>query len=262
MSPREVYLYCFARPGVLVDGVTSSGDVIETLAVQDVAAVFRSVSAAAFTAGSAESQDPAWIVEHACGHEKVVECVMRQSPVLPVRFGAVFSSPQALEELLSRHLSEIALFLDDVADKEEWGTKVYVDVERACTVLLASDPNLAERQRCLPASPGTRYFQEKKLRADAEKQLKSWSRTCAGRVLAELSELAVDARTLRLPSCPNRRQEPVLNGAFLLRRGTVSDFRDRFDRITALHAESGIALEISGPWPPYNFCPALGDDTA
>jgi hypothetical protein len=45
----------------------------------------------------------------------------------------------------------------------------------------------------------------------------------------------------------------VLNGAYL-----VAD-RKRFERELALDAserrESGVELELTGPWPPYNFVP-------
>ena len=45
----------------------------------------------------------------------------------------------------------------------------------------------------------------------------------------------------------------LFNGAYL-----VSD-RERFERevdaLAADHRESGMHLELTGPWPPYNFVP-------
>ncbi len=102
-----VYLYCFAHPGVVDQG----GENIEVtcidgqgprreLAVQDVAAIFSQVPLAEFDGPTAEArlQDPAWLVPRACRHKQVVEAVMTRSAVLPVRFGAVFSSPRALRD--------------------------------------------------------------------------------------------------------------------------------------------------------------------
>ena len=30
--------------------------------------------------------------------------------------------------------------------------------------------------------------------------------------------------------------------------------------LLATDGEQGLTLEVSGPWPPYNFCPSLGED--
>ena len=55
-------------------------------------------------------------------------------------------------------------------------------------------------------------------------------------------------------------QEPgarILNWAFLVPRGAAEDFGVRVQRINAAHVEEGLVLELSGPWPPYSFCPSL-----
>ena len=96
-------------------------------------------------------QDPAWVVPHACRHEQVIEAAMVQSPVLPVRFGAVFSCRTALEEFVAAHYEGIAGFLDWIADKEEWSVKVHVNVATASEWAIASDPALAEEWRRCPA---------------------------------------------------------------------------------------------------------------
>ena len=59
-------------------------------------------------------------------------------------------------------------------------------------------------------------------------------------------------------STSGRDKEMVLNCALLLRRDSVRTFRQQVDRIGAAYAEQGITLEVSGPWPPYNFCPSIG----
>ena len=266
MKGKAIYLYCFARAGaarqITAAGVDGNSQVT-ALELKGVAAVVSRISAAEFAGGSAESNltDPAWVVPRACQHERVIEEVMRNSPVLPVRFGTVFSSRRALKTLLADRCDEIAEFLDSVADKEEWAVKGFVDLGRAEASLLTTDPILRERCRRLPETPGARYLQEKQLHGEAERQAERWSRTLAEQVKVELKSHSLDMCPMRLQSrsVSGRDAEMVLNCAFLLARSGVAHFRVCVERMGSVYAEQGLALELSGPWPPHNFSPPIGD---
>jgi hypothetical protein len=260
MERQGIYLYGFTRPGSL--GVGPVAGVEDTVAVAllevcGLAAVLGTVDLDDFQGEGAEKnlQDPSWIIPRACQHERVVEVVLASAPVMPVRFGAVFSSREALADFVACHGETIAGFLDDVADKEEWAVKGLLDEERATTSLLGADPALAEQWRQLPASPGARYFREKQLRARARQQIESWGRVLAGRVAEELSGLAVEVRPLRLRGA----DAGVLHSALLLPRERVSAFRARVRDLAETFEPQGLILECTGAWPPYSFCPALGE---
>ena len=99
-------MYCFARQ-VAVDDVAVAGidgrSSVESLEVNDITAVFCEVDLVEFRAAVAaeDGVDPAWLLPRACRHEQIIKAVLARSPVLPIRFGAVFSSRQALERLLA-----------------------------------------------------------------------------------------------------------------------------------------------------------------
>jgi hypothetical protein len=265
LKDRAIYLYCFARSDRLrrlsAPGIDGGGQ-ISTLALGGVGAVVSRISAADFREGPGESRldDPTWVIPRACRHEQVIEEVMGCSPVLPLRFGTVFSSRRALKALLAERCQEIAAFLDSVADKEEWAVKGFVDLARAEASLLATDPVLRERCRRLPESPGARYLQEKRLRGEAATQAKLCCRTMAEQVTVELKSRALDMCPVRLQasSVSGRDAAMVLNCAFLLARSGVPRFRARVESMGSAYAEQGLALTLSGPWPPHNFCPSLG----
>jgi len=269
VKDAAVYLYCFARSAgarrvsaVGIDGRNR----VSALEEGGVAAVVSRVSPTEFAAASGDDHlaDPAWVIPRAYQHERVIEEVMRRSPVLPARFGTVFSSRRALATLLAHRAAEVAAFLAGIADKEEWAVKGFVDLERAGTSLLSTDPFFRGCSQRLPKSPGARYLQEKRLRADAAAQAKLWCRTVAEQVEAELKSQALDMRPVRLQtrSVSGKAGEMVFNCAFLLARSRVAHFRARLERVGSVHAEHGLALELSGPWPPYNFCPSLGEPPA
>jgi gas vesicle protein GvpL/GvpF len=48
-----------------------------------------------------------------------------------------------------------------------------------------------------------------------------------------------------------------LNMAFLVARHGLCAFRERVERASRSLEGTGLDLQITGPWPPYSFCPAL-----
>ena len=144
-------------------------------AFQDLAAVWSPVSLEDFCGPEAEErlQDLTWIGPRVIRHQEVVAGVMRHSPVLPARFGTIFSSAANLEEVLQRHHDTIAGFLERLTDQEEWAVKGMLDrpgPKRSC-----SPSSWPRRRTDLEAlSPGKRYFQEQRLRAACDQELQQW----------------------------------------------------------------------------------------
>ena len=141
-----------------------------------------------------------------------------------------------------------------------FSVKGFMDFEKAAERFLETEPVFAERRRNLPDLPGARYLQEKQLRTEARKQAKLRSLSVAEQLLEELVKLGVDACTLKLQpkTISGRDEEMVLNCAFLLPRERVAEIRGRVKRIGSKYAEEGVDLDVSGPWPPYSFCPVVG----
>ncbi|HUT37473.1 MAG TPA: GvpL/GvpF family gas vesicle protein [Planctomycetota bacterium] len=264
MSSEGTYLYCFARPGaargVDVPGVDGSRAVAE-IELGPVAAVVSRVALEEFGDAAAErnTQDPDWVIPRACRHQRVVQEVMARSCVLPVRFGAIFSSEQRLAELAREKCQEISGFLDSVQGREEWAVKGTVDPGRAMGWLRAQGPTLAEARPDALASPGARYLADRKAHLAVRGRLRPWCRAVAEQVGAQLDAGAEAARPLKLRAWGGTGQEGqmFLHRAFLLPREGVAAFLAHVERVGLAWAEQGLALATSGPWPPYTFTPAL-----
>lgn len=265
VSGKGINLYCFARSGLKLNVASSrleSNEPVAFLEVGDVTAVYSHVALDDFTGESGERhfQDPAWVVPRALEHERVIEEVMAFSPVFPVRFGVIFSSREALAQVVLEHGKEISCFLDHVVGKEEWCVKGFVDTEKATETLLSFDPVLAGQRQALAASPGARYFQEKRLYAEARTRASRWSRSAAHEIEDELHGLGGESRPQKVSrgNDPGSSREMLLRHAFLVDRKSVGEFRDRVREIGSRWSERGGILELSGPWPPDSFCPVLG----
>jgi len=267
MADQGVYVYCFApagiqsNPGLVgVDGQTAVG----VLDMGEVAAVYSLVSLDEFTGEAAEISlaDPAWVVPRACAHERVTEGVMKgSSACLPVRFGTMFASLDALAEFLAPKATGIARFLAYISDKEEWSVKLFMDAETAAAWRMAQDPVLTAKRARMSESPGARYLQEKQLSKEARRQAKQCNAALAETIQAQLQELCLDFLLLKLQDAQasGRTEEMILHGAVLLYRDSVVTFRDRMEEIDRRYAEQGLTAEVTGPWPPYHFCEAVED---
>jgi hypothetical protein len=268
-SQGALYLFCFARSDLVgeIEGTGVDGHLPLHLfqPFPDLCAIVSEVPLEDFCGPAAElrMQELAWVGPRALRHEAVVEQVMRHSPVLPVRFGTLFSSQESLARFLDIHRETISQFLERVADQEEWSIKGLLDRKQAGQALISA--SLAAQQGQLATlPPGTRYFQEQRIRSAGEKELSLWLNETRRQVASDLMKQASDFRECQVVprEPPESGTEVVLNWAFLLPRGATAAFRLQIDQVNERHATSGLVFELSGPWPPYRFVPPLSMGTA
>jgi hypothetical protein len=262
-SEHIIYLYGFARTGILPELEKTGLDGCNPVFLHehmDIAAVVSRVPSEEFRGPSAESRlnDLSWVGPRAVRHEEVVEEVIRYSPVFPARFGTLFSSMDSVERILKEHHDTILQFLEEVADKEEWSVKGLLDRAKAeakifSTLLSRESENLSS------LSAGRGYFQKQRLRAGVKKALNDYLKKPSKELLEELSARASDfrERSVLQATAPNGDNDMVVNWAFLVPRDEVNNIRALVDRANKDLESQGLAFQISGPWPPYSFCPAL-----
>ncbi|MCI0527408.1 MAG: GvpL/GvpF family gas vesicle protein [Nitrospira sp.] len=261
-APQAIYLFCFARsnllPAIQGKGVDGQNPLF-LWGSSDIVAVLGVVSLEEFCGPLAEPkmQDLAWVGPRACYHEEVIERIMRYSPVLPARFGTLFSSLESLEQLLREHYNTISQFLDRMVDKEEWAIKGLLDKTRAKKKLFSV--KLAELEGHLSSSPGIRYFQEQRIWADVEKELNHWLKETCKEIAKDLSRYVVDfcEHKVLFHRVEGDNRDRILDWAFLIPRNAVMDLQAWIDQMNANFIEQGLVFKLSGPWPPYSFSPSL-----
>jgi hypothetical protein len=256
-----VYLYCFARPGMQSQLEKTGADACKPVVIEHfalVSAVVSEVALEEFCGAQAEKnlKDLAWLSPRACQHEQIIERAMQESPVLPARFGTIFSSLAQLNEYAQRHGPAIAQFLDRVAGQEEWAVK-------GCLVQSASmNAQQPHRPELASLPPGRRYLQEQRMRAEAAKSSRSGLKEICREIENSLREIAAGFSRRRVvdKSGMGEDMEVILNWAFLVAGRSLPAFRKEIHRANQEHAAIGLAFSLTGPWPPYSFAPALSAD--
>ncbi len=254
MSNRAYYLYCLTPAG---SALTLNDTGVFVWACDGISAVLSETSREDFCGDGAEArlEDLAWLAPRVFRHEAVVEEVMGQSPVLPARFATLFSTLDSLRCFILGHRESITGFFAHLGDKREWAVKGLLD--RTLASHGAPSPPLQP-----VASPGKNYLQKKRTEANAGER--QWLRAACEKAAGELEQQASAFRERPLWNGGESSEpsEVILNWAFLVPGGGEADFRRMVSELDERHRVSGLSFALSGPWPPYSFAPALGEETA
>jgi hypothetical protein len=218
----------------------------------DVAALASDISLDEFgpEAMAERVKDLRWVEEKVRAHDRVVKHLLAAGAVVPCRFGMVLRGEDDLRNLLGVHAHEIVATLGALDGKKEWGVKV----------LAAPQGRAAARDAAKPES-GKAYFLQKKrdelTRAESSRALREAAEACH----RELSAAADGAVVL---SIGNRSLgaaggegsgggEVVGNAAYLVSDADVERFDAVVDSVAERFRPFGLTIELTGPWPPYNF---------
>jgi hypothetical protein len=168
-------------------------------------------------------------------HERVVERLMAERAVLPMRFGTKLPDAAALRAALAARYDALRAALDGVRGRVELGVRA---------MELAGEDGAAATGAQLPAhrAPATTGREYLLAKLAYESRI---GQTAAA-LHEPLMELAVDARR-RAAQGANE----LLRASYLVDRDTVPRFRATVERLQRQHPR--VALLCTGPWPPYSF---------
>jgi len=182
-------------------------------------------------------------------HTLVLEEVMGQFDLLPVRFGTIAPDAGAItDRLLAPRYQELTELLEHMRDRMELGLKAFW-YDGAAIAEVARDNEAIRRMRdALSGRPATEtYYERIQLGEEVEKAL-AQKRTRDGEtILARIRPFVHKTRTNKIVS-----DRMVVNAAFLVdrRNGLQVD-----DAVRQLHEEFSdrLMFKYFGPVPPYNF---------
>lgn len=183
--------------------------------------------------------EPEWLEGKVRAHESVLDVLVAAGPVVPMRFGSIFSTADLLRDMMRNSATDLLAGLDRVRGHHEWGVKVYID----------STSGVVEASSTPATASGRDYLLQKRSQLHAAERALEQAGEVAERVHGSLAALAAESAVM--PSRDGGRAL-VLNAAYLV----AHEERDSFmTAATELEEQNGGAfvLEITGPWPPYNF---------
>jgi hypothetical protein len=264
MSELAFYVYCIAESAAAAELAAESlpaaiedDSKVEWVVAGDLAALSSRVPLASYSEESLAEHlsDASWTAARAMRHETIAEYVAKRAPIVPLRFGTIFLSRGGVERMLSDKGRELHEILERLRGGEEWGVNVFCDQSVLMSSITSVSPvlrNLAER--AAQASPGQSYLMQKKIDALRVEEARAALDRIAEEIEKTLGEQSDDARRLRVLKVEATEfGELKAKFAFLVKRSAFEQFRDAAERLAGEHQAAGVRLELTGPWPAYNF---------
>jgi hypothetical protein len=198
-----------------------------------------------------------WVKAKVSTHEKIIEQVMTDMDVIPFKFGTLFNTDDSLKAMLKQHGDEFKAILRKLANKQEWGVKIYYNLERLKDSFSVNEAEILRiEDEIKSASVGKGYLLKKKKDELIEGMLNDKINECGQEAYELLKELSFEARINKLlpREVTDRDDNMVLNSAFLVDKEDVNDFLNMVNILKVHYEGKGFLIDCTGPWPPYNFC--------
>ncbi|MFC4505030.1 MULTISPECIES: GvpL/GvpF family gas vesicle protein [Streptomyces] len=258
---RYVYAVCRPLGSPLPAGLTGvEGDPPTLLAHRGMVAVVGRVAEEDFAEEPLRRhlEDLDWLAATARAHAQVVEALTAVTTLLPLRLATVFRDDDGVRLMLEEREDDLRRTLDRLADRVEWGVKVYVEAgteAEAATETAGTGPS-ANR----PAS-GRDYLMRRRRSTRAREDAWQRAEELAGRLHATLRTRAESSRLHppQHPALSRTTGQNVLNAAYLVPRSDSEEFVETVSGIKG--EEPGTRVELTGPWAAYSFVDTEGVDT-
>jgi len=237
------YLYCIIRcpepREFTTRGIGEQGAIVHTLNYRDLAVVV--------------SESP--IIEYdnsrrnMMAHSAVLDEVMREYTILPVRFGIVAPNTQAImAQMLQRRYVEFDTLLVKMNGKAELGLKAFWYEDVVYREIVDSNAAISQLRNALVGRAAEEtYYERIKLGELVQAAMNKLREHDVERITSVLKPLAYETRINDVIT-----ERMVLNAAFLVGREREPEFDQA---IQQLDAEMGkrLIFKYVGSAPPYNF---------
>lgn len=185
---------------------------------------------------------------HLAAHQAVLKQLMTEATVLPIAFGTIAASPEAIRKILFRNQRLLRSQLERVAGKVEMGLRVTWDVPNIFEYFVNTHAELRLARDRIAGARGEPSQEEKielgrlfdrLLTEDREDQVRRVER-------------AISAACFEIKSNPCRNEREVMNLACLVGRNAQKEFDAAVFEAAKLF-DNHFTFDYNGPWAPHNF---------
>jgi len=243
MEHEGKYIYCIISTQQDRDfgpiGIGGRDDKVGTIGADDLAMVISSHPLMKLVVNR----------ENILAHERVIEEVMKEYTVLPVRFCTIASSTDEIRSLLFKRYREFKNFLRDVDHKVELGVKgLWKDMDSIFKEIAEENKEIIKIKRRLKGGAEQKDIQAKvRLGKLVEAALKNKKNREAEKIVDALKASAFDYKLNNTMG-----DGMFMNASFLVSKGREKEFDNIIEELSETYKDRMKFLYV-GPLPPYNF---------
>jgi hypothetical protein len=257
------YVYCIGESealgplfeGPLPEAIESAGG-LELVGEGILAAVVSAVPRADYDGDGlgVRLSDPSWMASRAMRHQQVAEHFAARTSLVPLRFGSIYFQREPIRRMLAERQAELLAILERLRGREEWGINIIGDRVRLIEAVSSLSPRLRTlEEQAANASPGQSYLVRKKISAIRADEAATEGRRLIAQAERKLKAASDSAVRLHVLKGETGEGEIAAKFAFLVTRARFAEFRAIAEQLAEEYGALGFRLELTGPWPAYNF---------
>lgn len=258
---HAIWAYCVLRAGDPLPGALPGVDPeapVEPLEDEGLVALVSRVPLAEFGEEPLRRNlnDLPWLEGTARTHESVLESALQTGPIVPLRLCTIFADEAGVRAMLAREREQLREALERLDGRREWGVKLLVDRDTLAEAARERSQEVADLQDQIAGrTGGGAYMLERRLERLVSEHIDRLAGELAKDVHARLADWASDS----VLNPPQNRElsghegEMILNGAYLVETDRTEGLRRLLSELEERHSALGARLDLTGPWPPYNF---------
>ena len=194
-----------------------------------------------------------WLSKCAVAHEAVVEYCLRARAVVPMKLFTIFENDlRALAEI-GRKRQQLDRSIRRVSGRREWGVRIREAPGSGLAGSVSPAGSVRTVRTVRTFRTGASYLAAKKQARDATRELAGRGQSRVNRAFAALAALAADAQRHPPPAGGEQKTRLLLDAAFLVGTQQIAKFRAAIRHLVRELGREGYGVELTGPWPPYNF---------
>ena len=186
--------------------------------------------------------------ENLLAHQRVVEEVMKEFTVLPVRFCTIAPAADNIRNLLERREKEFKALLRQMEFKIELGVKaIWRDMHSILKEIAGEDREIAGLRRKISRDGRNSVQAKMELGRMVERALAGKKESESDAIMSVLKRAAFDWKLGRASN-----DNMIMNASFLVDKAREKEFDNLVEDFSENHRER-IKFMYAGPLPPYNF---------
>ncbi len=179
-------------------------------------------------------------------HEAVVENLMADFTVLPVRFQTLIEGRDNLLSTMQSYYRDFKDNLERLRDKFEFGIKVIWPADKIKENIIKTLNKEQQKKLKLGSSPSNKFMKDKFDKYKIDKEFEAKADKFIKVMDIFFSKFAAEKRIEKL-----KTENLLLDAVYLVEKDKESNFREAFEHIKS--TRSDFKYLFSGPWPAYNF---------
>ncbi|GFP21343.1 hypothetical protein HKBW3S06_00569 [Candidatus Hakubella thermalkaliphila] len=250
VTEKGKYIYCII--GINEDrnfgsmGIGGRGDEVYTVCYQDLAAVISDSPIMKYPIRR----------DNTLAHQLVMEEVMKNYTLLPVKFGTIAESKNGIapeerikEKVLKGRYTEFKNLLRDMDNKIELGVRaLWKNMNAIFQEIVDENKKIKQLREKIAAKSSDQTYADKIALGEMVKASLEAKKEREGReILDVLKRSCVDFRTNKIYG-----DNMILNAAFLVDRSREKEFDNQIDELSTKY-DDRIKFKYVGPVPPCNF---------